>query len=389
MTATDAFAARMNAMLVDMLNWLHVNAIDILIAAAIGTLLVSVMLYVRRHLRRMGEGRPGSVAAIVGHLAGKTQLWFMVLVAARLLSEGLNPPPRVEAFIGNLFTIAFALQVAIWARELVIGLIERRAARNQDELGTFGSAMGIIRLLVSFSVFAIALIVILDNLGVNVTGLVAGLGVGGIAIGLAAQGIFSDLFAALSILFDKPFRKGDAISWDQTSGTVEEIGLKTTRVRANAGEEVVISNANLLNKEIHNTARIDRRRMSLAIGVIYQTSPDVVEQLPDILRAAVESVPRCTLVRAGLVNFAASSIDFDVQFDIHSSVYDEVFQARHQIGVAILKALNGRGIEFAYPTQTSFTAAPNGELIMPYPADGMQLPDADPGAPPRPEPSVG
>jgi len=378
MTAADAFATRMKAMLIDTLTWLQVNVFDILIAAVVGVLLVSAMLYLRRHLRKMVEGRPGSVAAIVGHVAGKTQLWFMVMVAVRLLSEGLRPPPRVDAFIGSLFTIAVAIQTAIWARELVIGLIERRAARNQDELGTFGSAMGIIRLLVSFAAFAIAFVVILDNLGVNVTALVAGLGVGGIAIGLAAQGIFSDLFAALSILFDKPFRKGDAITWDQTSGTVEEIGLKTTRVRANAGEQVVISNANLLNKEIHNTARIDRRRMSLAIGIIYQTPPDVVEQLPDILRAAVESVPRCTLVRAGLINFAASSIDFDVQFDIHSSVYDEVFDARHRIGVAILKAFGARGIEFAYPTQTSFTAAPDGELIMPYPAEAK-------GA----EPSVG
>lgn len=383
MTAADAFATRMKAMLVDTLTWLQVNVIDILIAAAVGTLLVSAMLYLRRYLRKLGEDRPGSVAALVGHVAGKTQLWFMIMVAVRLLSEGLGPPPLVDSFIGSLFTIAVAIQTAIWARELVIGLIERRAARNQDELGTFGSAMGIIRLLVSFAAFAIAFVVVLDNLGVNVTALVAGLGVGGIAIGLAAQGIFSDLFAALSILFDKPFRKGDAISWDQTSGTVEEIGLKTTRVRANAGEQVVISNANLLNKEIHNTARIDRRRMSLAIGVIYQTPPDLVEQLPEILRAAVESVPRCTLVRAGLVNFAASSIDFDVQFDIHSSAYDEVFDARHQIGVAILKAFGARGIEFAYPTQTSFTAAPSGELIMPYPADPKR---ADP---PAGDPAVG
>lgn len=365
-------------MLIDTLTWLQVNVIDILVAAAVGVLLVSAMLYLRRHLRRMVEGRPGSVAAIVGHVAGKTQLWFMVMVAVRLLSEGLGPPPRVDAMIASLFTIAAAIQTAIWARELIIGLIERRAARNQDELGTFGSAMGIIRLLVSFAAFAIAFVVILDNLGVNVTALVAGLGVGGIAIGLAAQGIFSDLFAALSILFDKPFRKGDAITWDQTSGTVEEIGLKTTRVRANAGEQVVISNANLLNKEIHNTARIDRRRMSLAIGIIYQTPPDVVEQLPEILRAAVESVPHCTLVRAGLVNFAASAIDFDVQFDIQASAYEDVFDARHRIGVAILKAFGARGIEFAYPTQTSFTAAPNGERIMPYPAETK-----------RPEPSAG
>src|SRR6201999_2371357 len=114
---------------------------------------------------------------------------------------------------------------------------------------TLGSAVGIIRLLVSIAIFAIALIVVLDNLGVNVTGLIAGLGIGGIAIGLAAQGIFADLFAALSIIFDKPFRRGDSIKWDAVSGAVEAIGLKTTRIRSVNGEEVVISNTNLLSKE--------------------------------------------------------------------------------------------------------------------------------------------
>src|SRR3546814_7967353 len=118
---------------------------------------------------------------------------------------------------------------------------------TEDESSTRGSAIGIIRLLVTIALFAIAIILILDNLGVNVTGLIAGLGIGGIAIGLAAQGIFSDLFAALSIIFDRPFRRGDEITFDQTNGTVEPIGLKTTRIRPLGGEEVVKSNANLLN----------------------------------------------------------------------------------------------------------------------------------------------
>ncbi len=113
----------------------------------------------------------------------------------------------------------------MWARELVLGIIEHRAGGLEANSG-LGSAIGIIRLLVTIAIFSIAIVVVLDNLGVNVTGLVAGLGIGGIAIGLAAQGIFDDLFSALSIIFDKPFRRGDSIRWDTTSGTVENIGLK-------------------------------------------------------------------------------------------------------------------------------------------------------------------
>ena len=132
-------------------------------------------------------------------------------------------------------------------------MIGRRVAEEQGA-GTLGNAMAIIRLLVSVALFAIAGILILDNLGVNVTALVAGLGIGGIAIGLAAQGIFADLFAALSILFDKPFKKGDTIRYDQSTGTVERIGLKTTRLRSITGEQLIMANTKLLEREIHNLA---------------------------------------------------------------------------------------------------------------------------------------
>ena len=154
--------------------------------------------------------------------------------------------------------------------------------------------MAVIRVLVSVTLFAIAIIVILDNLGVNVTALVAGLGIGGIAIGLAAQGIFSDLFAALSILFDKPFKRGDIIQFDQTTGTIERIGLKTTRLRSINGELVVMANTKLLEREIHNYAGGRTRRSQLPFGLVYQTSPDELEKVTSLAKAAVESRKGCT-----------------------------------------------------------------------------------------------
>ena len=146
--------------------------------------------------------------------------------------------------------------------------------------------IAIIRVLVSVALFALAIVVILDNLGVNVTALVAGLGIGGIAIGLAAQGIFSDLFAALAILFDKPFRRGDIIRYDNTTGTVERIGLKTTRLRGLGGEQVVMANTKLLEREVHNVTDARVRRIWLPFGLVYQTPPDVIERLPEILKDA-------------------------------------------------------------------------------------------------------
>jgi len=308
----------------------------------------------------------------------QTKFLFMVVLAAHLVAGYAYAPVEVSHTIRFLFVIALALQAAHWLRELILGLVERRAAHGEADHSALGSALGIIRLLVTIALFAIAIILILDNLGVNVTGLVAGLGIGGIAIGLAAQGIFSDLFAALAILFDRPFRRGDSIRWDKTSGTVEAIGLKTTRVRALTGEEVVISNANLLNKELHNMARLDRRRIVQTLGVTYQTPPETCERIPDMVRTIVEGHDKCTLVRCGMTGFGASSLDFELQFDVHSQVYDEVFATQSRVFIAILKAFNDAGIEFAYPTQTSFTAAPDGRLVMPYaePAPAAEAPPA-------------
>jgi small-conductance mechanosensitive channel len=226
--------------------------------------------------------------------------------------------------------------------------------------------MGLIRLLVTIVVFAIALVVVLDNLGVNVTGLVAGLGVGGIAIGLAAQGIFADLFAALAIIFDRPFRRGDSISYDSSSGTVEEIGLKSTRVRGINGEERVISNKNLLDKEIINNSQRERRRTKLAIGVAYETDPDLLDRLPQILREVVEQQDE-VFVRCGFVQFGASSIDFELEFDTSHADYQKAYDARTKVGLAVFRRLGAEGISIPYPTQTTFTAAPDGRLVLPYP----------------------
>src|SRR5205823_13025761 len=158
-----------------------------------------------------------------------------------------------------------------------------------------GNAMALIRLLVTFSVFAIAIILMLENLGVNVTALVAGLGIGGIAIGLAAQGIFSDLFAALSILFDKPFKRGDTLKYDSSTGTVERIGLKTTRLRSITGEQLIMANTKLLEREIHNLAATKARRITLYLAVGGQTSAASVDVVADAASGAVSAQKGCKL----------------------------------------------------------------------------------------------
>ena len=216
--------------------WFEANRDGLLVGLVVALIIVAVMLVLRelgrRALARDPEG--WGWRSVIGRVLAKTSLLFMILAAADVVSTYAELPHKVARLIDVLFVIAFALQGAVWTRELILGLIGHRVARDNGS-SALASAMAIIRVLVSVALFAIAGILILDNLGVNVTALVAGLGIGGIAIGLAAQGIFSDLFAALSILFDKPFKKGDTIRDDSSTGTVERIGLNTTRLRSITG----------------------------------------------------------------------------------------------------------------------------------------------------------
>ena len=300
---------------------------------------------------------------IAGRVIHKTKSFVLAIVAIRLVAGYAQPPAVILQFIQLVFTVAVVMQVAIWAREIVLGLIQRRAAEGNNE--TLSNAMGIIRLLISVALFAIAGIVILDNMGVNVTGLIAGLGIGGIAIGLAAQGIFSDLFASLSIIFDRPFRVGETIKYDTSTATVERIGLKSTRLRSVNGELLVISNTNLLSKEITNFAHLHRRRVTFTISVIYQTTPQMLRDLPALLEEQVTAAGH-EFIRSSFVTFGPSSLDFELLFDVFTEQFEDVVAARTDVGIRLFEALSAAGYGFAYPTQTTFTAAPDGTMILPY-----------------------
>jgi len=348
-------------------TWFAHHWVRITVAAGLAAAMI-VVLYAARALavRYCNKERPEprSWWLVLGRTAARTMRSFILLLSLYAVVGIANPPAAVGTVITVLFTVVAVFQGAIWARELILGAVEIYTGTKHYAGEALSNAMGIIRILVSFAVFAIALIVVLDNLGVNVTGLIAGLGVGGIAIGLAAQGIFGDLFAAIAIILDRPFKRGDTISYDQTTGTVEAIGLKSTRVRALTGEERVIANRQLLDKEIQNLSDRDHRRFRFAIGVIYQTAPDVARGIPDLLQAIVRK-EGASFVRAGFIGFGGSSLDFEVEFDTPVD-YEIAYRQRHDIGLAILERFNADGIEFAYPTQTTFTAAPDGTMIMPY-----------------------
>jgi small-conductance mechanosensitive channel len=354
-------------------DWVVENSLDLLLATIAALLIALVLITLRRfgHKLIRDRGREVGVTAIswqtiFGRVLARTNMFFIAIAAIKLVASQADAPPFLQRTIDILFIIAAALQAAIWGRELVLGIIEHRLKDEPDQ-GRLSSAIGIIRLFVTIALFVIAFIVILDNLGVNVTGLVAGLGIGGIAIGLAAQGIFSDLFAALAIIFDRPFRRGDTITFGTTTGTVEEIGLKTTRIRALSGEEVVISNAKLLDQQLQNWALLRERRVVMQFGIIYQTPPEMLAQIPYEVKAIVDGLALARFDRAHAFQFGDSSIDFELVFFVTVPEFPVSMQVRQDVMLGMMRRFAELGVEFAYPTQTTFTAAPDGKMIMPYP----------------------
>ncbi len=349
--------------------WLSDNDEALLIGAIVAAGLVAAMLVLRSIGQRILAADPEcrTWKAVIARVLAKTSLAFMVIAALEVVTVYVEAPRRLARPFDVLFIIAFALQAAVWARELILGVIGRRVGDDPGET-TLGNARSIIRVLISVLLFAIAFIVILDNLGVNVTALVAGLGIGGIAIGLAAQGIFSDLFAALAILFDKPFRRGDTISYGNSIGTVEKIGLKTTRLRALSGEDIVMANTKLLEQEIRNLEEGLTRRTTLTFGIVYQTTPDVLRRIQEIARDAVIAEPGCGFVRCAMTGFGASGLDHEIVYDAASTDPNFIAAHRSAIMMRLIETFAAETIEFAYPTQTTFTAAPDGTYVLPYAA---------------------
>ena len=353
------------------ISWVRDNLDRLVMGAIVAGGIVAIMLALRWVGNRMAESDPDCHhwRGTIGRVLAKTSIWFMVAAAIDIIASYASMPAKLARLADILFIIASALQAAVWAREIIIGVVRSRVG-DDPGASTLGNAMVIIRVLVNVTVFAIALIVILDNLGVNVTALVAGLGIGGIAIGLAAQGIFSDLFAALSIVFDRPFRRGDTVRYgtgtDTTTGTVERIGLKTTRLRSITGEQVIMANTKLLEQEVRNLAEAKVRRITLPFSLTYKTSPETLERLPILAEEALKSVKTAKLVRCVATAFAPSSIDCELVYDDRTISPDTLAHHKSDIIIAVARAFEREQIVFAYPTQTTYTAAPDGTLVMPW-----------------------
>ncbi len=220
--------------------------------------------------------------------------------------------------------------------------------------------LSIINTIAKIFIWSIILILVLDSIpSIEITALIASLGIGGIAVGLAVQNILEDLFSSVTIAFDKPFMIGDFIAVGDFSGSVEHIGLKSTRLRSISGEQLIFSNSDLLNSRIQNYKRMERRRVAIKTSVTYQTTPNQLKIIPEIIKKIVTSFESITFERANLTNFGDFSIDFDFSYYVESSDLQFHLDTQEQILVQLYERFAQEKIDFAYPTQTIFVERDN------------------------------
>ncbi len=207
-----------------------------------------------------------------------------------------------------------------------------------------------------FLIWSVVTILFLQNIGVKIDALIAGLGVGGLAVAFAAQVVLEDVFCFFTIIFDRPFETGDFIIAGEQMGTVEHIGVKTTRLRAPDGEQLILSNKDMTSSRIRNFKTMEQRRVVFRLGVTYDTDAKVLAEIPDILKEAIDSVENASFARAHFVSFGASSLDFEIAYHVLSSDFDRYMEVHHQINLKIKDEFDQRGIAFAFPTQTIYVA---------------------------------
>lgn len=327
---------------------------------AVGVLLLGFL--VLRLTKRIAGRRLTSLAQrtrtqwddIVAKAINQTKTAFLIIVSLFLGSLFLQLPEPLGSIIQRLFIVALLIQGGIWLGVVTLSVLDQhrqRALEKNPAAATTINALGFLSRIVIWSVIVL---VALDNLGVDVTAVVAGLGIGGVAVALAVQNILGDLFASLSIILDKPFVIGDFLVLDEYLGSVEYVGLKTTRVRSLSGEQLIFSNSDLLKSRIRNYGRMFERRVVFTIGVTYETPRERLKRIPEMIRVAVEARENTRFDRSHFMNYGDYALEFETVYYVLSPDYNIHMDIQQAVYFAIHEAFEQEQIEFAYPTQKLF-----------------------------------
>src|SRR5580658_3708565 len=296
---------------------LGIPATDWLIAGIVGVI-VWASLWILRDLiasryKKFSTGRNPTLIRLIGYLIGNTKQIFFFAVALDVAQESLTLPDRVQRMVANTVMILILIQIGLWAGRTVRFYLEmKELERGADRV--FAGSLDIINFVARMLIWSLLILVGLDNLGVNITALLAGLGVGGVAVALALQNVLGDLFASLSIALDKPFVIGDNLTIDTFIGKVEHIGIKTTRLRSVSGEQIILSNADVLKSRVRNYGRTPELRALATIRVPYGTPLEKLKAIPGLLEGIVREQSQARFDRCHLKTLGDSSLVFELSY---------------------------------------------------------------------------
>ena len=289
---------------------------------------------------------------------------FIALAALLAGSYFIDLPTRIANKLDHIWFVIIGFQIALWLNRGV-----KLWARDRLSTQTHATRNPVITSMTAwvlrFALWSMLLLAILANVGVNITAFVASLGVGGVAVALAVQSILSDLFASLAIGLDKPFEIGDFIVFESIAGTVQHVGLKTTRIRSLSGEEIVASNTALLKSTIHNYKRMSERRIVFTFGVTYDARAAQLQKIPDIVRSAVEAAGNTRFDRAHFKEFGENALNFEVVYFVTDPDFNLYMDIQQRINLTILEGLENLGTSFALPTRTIQLVRRDGEPVGP------------------------
>ena len=329
-----------------LLDW----AVAALVAAGVwGALAIFRRLVASRYQKYSTADHPTPVRLIF-YLLGNTRQFFFLALALYAGQEDLNFSPHVQHLLDNTLLMFFLLQVGLWAGHTLKFYLEIQAAeRGPDRV--FAGSLDIIKFVAYLLIWSLLTLVALENFGVNITALLAGLGVGGVAVALALQNVLGDLFASLSIALDKPFVVGDTLTIDTFTGTVERIGIKTTRLRSETGEQIILSNADLLKSRVRNFGRAPELRALATIRVDYATPGDKLQDIPKVLERIVREQQNVRFERCHLRTLGESSLQFELSYFVQQPKLNPPLDLQHAVNFRIIDEFRRLGVEFAYPTQ--------------------------------------
>ena len=336
-------------------GWNYLLAILVFIGSII--ILKIFQVIILRKLKKLAEKTETAADDLLIEIFQNVRPPFYFLFSIFLSIRYLNISEFANKFLFVILVVMIVMEV-IRAFEKLLDFYTKRyvedPGKDESEQKQVKSMMRIVRTFTVAAMWIMATLVILSNLGFNVTSLVASLGIGGIAIALAIQNILGDMFSSFSIFVDKPFKVGDSIIVGADSGTVERIGLKSTRIRMGRGEELIISNKELTSVRIQNLKKMRQRQDKFVLGVTYETKKEKLIKIPEIIEKIINQVKGVEFKRCYLVEFADSSINFEIVFVASPPDFKKFVQAKHEINIKILEEFEKEGVDFAYPTQTVY-----------------------------------